>query len=253
MTREPKTDNKPEDPRGSLLSVFSLRLKHAFDQSPAYAAYITDTDRVKLAASWYELSLPAVRKWFDGEAFPETPRLKDLAERLGVTVDYLLGYGTLEGAREVLQMRDTAAGAQQPLFRVPVINPHPGYADVTSIAFPRPYLTQFTPHVSTLIAAIQRGDAMGSTLGHGSFALCQLVDVRNPSFMITDGLYLFSYQDASEYTVRRIQADTPGETYQICSDNPHYDPVVSSARQLIGSAPGTMTIKAIVRALFVKV
>lgn len=205
------------------VAQFSQRLQQALERSGLVPKQ--GRGRIDATASLLETSISTTQRMLSGVAMPEAHRLARISEKLGVTIDFLLGLATLEESDRLMRQR---AGQEilipeAEYLAIPILNPGDDPEAERYIYAGRSRVARFIQPVEAAAMIMMKGESMAPTLLDGELILI----ARQPYTggpILAEGLYPLYSKERQDWTVRRIQP-VAGGMYALTCDNAHYPPV----------------------------
>ena len=233
--------------RQTLQMQFAQRLNLALDKCEAVPAQ--GRGRVEAVAAYLGVSISTAQRLLSGTVLPEAHRLAKIADKLGVTTDYLLGSASLEEARRNVRERlgQVVPVTEQHYVTIPILNPDESWRDEAYFHVPRSHIARFIQPVGSAALIVMRGDSMAPTACNGELMLILASPCLSPQ-PLAEGLYPLRYRGGTEWTLRRLQAVSGGQ-YRVSCDNPAYPPELVPCRELAEDGGYEWTIGGILRTI----
>lgn len=201
-----------------VANSFSSRLNAALTE----AGIPQDRKRLATVAKMFGVSREAVRKWLSGDSIPDTKRIPEIANKLNVTVEWLLGGKSAEP--EILSVRAGPGedDIQIPHYRDVHLSAGPGhhvsyesgtYTD-DSLSFKRSWLDRKGYSEKNLVVVYASGESMSPRICDGDILVVKIDENHD----IRDGrVYAINYDGMIK--VKRLSKRYDGSIV-VSSDNP---------------------------------
>ncbi|MGF1679670.1 LexA family protein [Photobacterium minamisatsumaniensis] len=165
-----------------------------------------------------KVSVVAIRKWLNGEAIPDTKRMRNLAEIVQTTVDHLI---TGESSNSNLESANT-------IHRVPVLSLIQAGVWSENISAERlggiSEWQETTARVSSKAFALRvRGDSMTNPHGYPSIPDGSVVIVESCPDPENGKIVVAMLAESEEATLKKLQKDGPFK--HLIPLNPKYEPI----------------------------
>ena len=206
-----------------LVRLFSLRLNQALERKDAIPRQ--GRGRIEAAALLLGTSISTTQRMLSGVALPEAHRLVQIADKLDVSIDYLMGRSSLEESDRLLRQRagKEAVIPEGEYLAIPFLNPDDTPDAERIIYAGRSRIARFIQPVESAAMIRMRGESMAPTILDGEMMLIAYMPYAGDS-VLPEGLYPMQNRERSGWTVRRIQP-VAGGMYSVMCDNTHYPEV----------------------------